>query len=100
MIPVLTKAMDAGLVDVELLELLSRAYIQTGQTALALQALDQAARLASDNSEVLERIAGIRLGIAMPAGGGQPDPLARADARQGRPRRAVGDGGAGRRRRQ
>ncbi|MDR3415868.1 MAG: tetratricopeptide repeat protein, partial [Nevskia sp.] len=57
MIPVLTKAMDAGLVDVELLELLSNAYIQTGQTALALQTLDKAARLASDNSDVLERIA-------------------------------------------
>ncbi|MDR3416976.1 MAG: PEP-CTERM system TPR-repeat protein PrsT, partial [Nevskia sp.] len=49
-------------------ELLSNAYIQTGQTALALQTLDKAARLASDNSDVLERIAGIRLGIGDPSG--------------------------------
>ena len=70
MIPVLTKAMDAGLVDVELLEELSNAYIQTRQTALALQTLDKAARLATDNSEVLERIAGIRLGIG-DAGGAE-----------------------------
>ena len=35
MIEVLTRAANAGLVDVELLELLGGAYIQTGQTALA-----------------------------------------------------------------
>ena len=70
MIPVLTNAMDAGLVDVELLEMLGTAYIQTGQTGLALQTLDKAARLASDNSAVLARIAAIRLGIG-DAGGAE-----------------------------
>jgi putative PEP-CTERM system TPR-repeat lipoprotein len=68
MIPVLTKAMDAGLVDVGLLEMLGSAYIQTGQTGLALQTLDKAAQLASDNSEELARIAALRLGIGDPGG--------------------------------
>ena len=70
MVQVLKHASDAGLVDVELLELLGSGYVQSGQTALALEALDKAARLASDNSEVLARIAAIRLGIG-DAGGAE-----------------------------
>jgi putative PEP-CTERM system TPR-repeat lipoprotein len=76
MIPVLTQAVDAGLVDVGLLEMLGQAYIQTGQTAAALQILDKAAQLASDSSEELMRIARLRLGIG-DAGGAETE-LARS----------------------
>jgi putative PEP-CTERM system TPR-repeat lipoprotein len=57
-------------VDVELLELLGTAYIQTGQTGPALQVLDRATDLASDDSDVLSRIASIRLGVG-DAGGAE-----------------------------
>lgn len=63
MIEVLTQAANAGLVDVELLELLGGAYIRAGQTGLAVQTLDRAAALASADSQELSRIAALRLGI-------------------------------------
>lgn len=75
-IAVLTRAAEAGEVDGELLELLGGAYIQTGQTALAVQTLERAASLAGDDVEALSRIAGIRLGIG-DAGGAERN-LARA----------------------
>ncbi len=68
MIEVLSRAEKAGLVDIELLELLGGAYIRNGQTGLAVQALDHAATLASNDSEQLSRIAALRLGIGDASG--------------------------------
>lgn len=68
MIEVLVRAEKAGLVDVELLELLGGAYIRNGQTGLAVQALDHAATLSSNDSEQLSRIAALRLGIGDASG--------------------------------
>ena len=74
MVEVLSGAVDAGLADVELLELLGGAYVRTGQTMLAIQTLDKAAALAGADADALTRIASIRLGIG-DVGGAERDLL-------------------------
>ena len=62
-IEILSKALDIGQADAEVLDLLGRAYSLNGQPAQAVQTLQRAAALAPDNSEILTRLAAIRMGM-------------------------------------
>jgi cellulose synthase operon protein C len=62
-IEVLSRALDIGQADSEILDLLGRAYSLNGQPAQAIQTLQRAAALAPDNAEILTRLASIRMGM-------------------------------------
>jgi putative PEP-CTERM system TPR-repeat lipoprotein len=62
-IEILSKALDIGQADAEILDLLGRAYSLNGQPAQAIQTLQRAAALAPDNAEILNRLAAIRMGM-------------------------------------
>lgn len=63
-IEVVSKALSAGgAPDAEVLDLLGRAYAQSGRRALALETYEKAAALAPDNADILTRLAAVRLGL-------------------------------------
>jgi putative PEP-CTERM system TPR-repeat lipoprotein len=62
-IEILSKAMDIGQADAEILDLLGGAYSLNGQPVQAVQTLQRAAALAPDNAEILTRLAAIRMGM-------------------------------------
>ena len=62
-IEILSKAMDIGQADAEILDLLGRAYSLNGQPVQAIQTLQRAAALAPDNASILTRLAAVRMGM-------------------------------------
>jgi cellulose synthase operon protein C len=62
-IEILSRALDIGQADAEILDLLGRAYSLNGQPVQAVQTLQRAAALAPDNAEILTRLAAIRMGM-------------------------------------
>jgi putative PEP-CTERM system TPR-repeat lipoprotein len=67
-IQILNKAMDLGVVDAGILDLLGQAYALNGQPAQAAQTLERAAALAPDNVAILTRLAAIRMSAGDAAG--------------------------------
>jgi putative PEP-CTERM system TPR-repeat lipoprotein len=57
----LSKAMDLGVADADVLDLLGQAYLRNGQLPPAVQTLKRAAALAPDNAAILTRLASVRL---------------------------------------
>ena len=67
-IQILTKALDLGQADADVLDLLGQAYSLNGQPAQAVQTLERAAALAPDNAGILMRLASVRLATGDSAG--------------------------------
>ena len=67
-IQILNKALDLGVADASILDLLGQAYLLSGQPAQAVQTLERAAALAPDNAAILTRLAAIRMSTGDSAG--------------------------------
>jgi putative PEP-CTERM system TPR-repeat lipoprotein len=67
-IQILTKALDLGQADADVLDLLGQAYSLNGQLPQAVQTLERAAALAPDNPGILMRLASVRLATGDSAG--------------------------------
>jgi putative PEP-CTERM system TPR-repeat lipoprotein len=64
----LTRALDLGQADAEILDLLGQAYSLNGQPAQAVQSLERASALAPDNAGILMRLASVRMATGDSAG--------------------------------
>ena len=67
-IQILSKAMDLGLADADVLDLLGQAYSLNGQPAQAEQTLERAAALAPNDAGILGRLAAIKMAMGDSAG--------------------------------
>ena len=67
-IQILSKAIDLGVADASILDLLGQAYALNGQPVQAAQTLERAAALAPDNVGILTRLAAVRLSAGDSAG--------------------------------
>jgi putative PEP-CTERM system TPR-repeat lipoprotein len=67
-ITILTRSLDLGQADAEVLDLLGQAYSLNGQPAQAVQSLERASALAPDNAGILMRLASVRMATGDSAG--------------------------------